>query len=199
MSFRLPGSYRHRESKLWDLACASTAVAVHREAGRSAREACSWRFEAASLVSRYRMPRALSLNTVAEARELIDSIRFDSPPPRRISVHDSTLTDVKGVWIEPANRQVARTVLYFHGGGHGFFAQAPTSLIGQIACTAHAHTLRSTKGWHGLRRGGTPFGQFAQLADTGVSQHLLQCRRRRSRHKIEATDTDAAPLKSQMP
>lgn len=141
MSFRLHGSYRHRANNLWDLVCATTAVAVRRAAGKPVREAWPWGFEAANLFSRYQMRRALSLNTVSEARELIDSIWFNSPLPGRIGIHDSTLPDVKGVWIEPEGGQSDRTVLYFHGGGYAFFAKAHINMIGHIACAAKARTF----------------------------------------------------------
>ena len=141
MSFRLHGSYRHRAKNLWDLVCASTAVAVRRARGAPLRETWSLEFEAANNFSRYQMRRALSMASVAEARELIDSIRFNSPLPERIGIHDSTMSSVKGVWLEPDSRKSDRTILYFHGGGYAFFAKAHINMIGHIASAAKARTF----------------------------------------------------------
>jgi acetyl esterase/lipase len=98
-------------------------------------------FEAANIFSRYQMRRALSMESVAEARQLIDSIRFNSPRPERLGIHDSTMSSVKGVWLEPDSRKDDRTILYFHGGGYAFFAKAHINMIGHIACAAKARTF----------------------------------------------------------
>ncbi len=141
MSFRLHGSYRHRANNLWDLICASTAVAVRRARGAPPGEVWSLKFETANIFSRYQMRRALSMKSVAEARELIDSIRFNSPLPEGMAIHDSTMSGVKGVWLEPDSKKHDRTILYFHGGGYAFFAKAHINMIGHIACAAKSRAF----------------------------------------------------------
>jgi acetyl esterase/lipase len=87
------------------------------------------------------MARALSMASVSEARQLIDSIEFESPLPHKVQIEESGVMKLKGAWFLPDNALGDRTVMFFHGGGYAFFARAHLGMIGQIACAAKARTF----------------------------------------------------------
>ena len=141
MSFRLHGSCKHRWYNFWDLLCATTVVAANRARGRPINRHWRWDFEAANIFSRKQMARAMSMPSVSEARQLIDSIEFESPLPHRVQVKKSGRPGLNGVWLDPDNAVQDRAVMYFHGGGYAFFARAHLGMIGHIACAASARTF----------------------------------------------------------
>ena len=141
MSFRLHGSCKHRWISLRDLFCASTLVAVNRLRGQPVNSAWRWDFEAANLFSRMQMARSMSMPSVSEARQLVDSIEFKSLLPHSVHVEKSDLPDLPGYWLHPENALPNRAVMYLHGGGYAFFARAHSGMIGHVACAASAQTF----------------------------------------------------------
>jgi acetyl esterase/lipase len=87
------------------------------------------------------MARAMSMPSVFEARQLVDSIEFKSPLPHRVRIEKSDLPDLQGYWLHPENAVPDRAVMYLHGGGYAFFARAHLGMIGQVACAASARTF----------------------------------------------------------
>jgi acetyl esterase/lipase len=83
----------------------------------------------------------MSMPSVSEARQLIDSIEFRSPLSHRVHVEKSNLLGSKGFWLHPDNAARDRAVLYLHGGGYAFFARAHLGMIGHVANAASARTF----------------------------------------------------------
>jgi acetyl esterase/lipase len=138
MSFQLRGPLVYRWISLWDLLYASALVTLRRWKGQKLLDNWSWDFEVANLFSRRHMTRAMSMNELAQARELLDSIEFDSPLPLRVRLEASTLPGVSGHWHLPENAVPDRTLLYLHGGGYAFFARAHQQMINHIACATRS-------------------------------------------------------------
>ncbi len=141
MSFRLHGTYKHRWINLRDLMWASARIAVNRALGKPVNRAWRWDFEVANLFFRLQMTRAMSMKSLAQARQLIDSIEFDSPPPHKVDIRPSNGSEGCGFWVTPENAVPGRTLMYLHGGGYTFFARAHLGFIAHIACAARAQTF----------------------------------------------------------
>jgi acetyl esterase/lipase len=81
------------------------------------------------------------MQSLPEARQLVDSIEFESPLPHKLQVENSNLLGLKGFWLCPDNAVQDRALMYLHGGGYSFFAKAHLGMIGQVACAARARTF----------------------------------------------------------
>jgi acetyl esterase/lipase len=134
------------------------------------------------------MARAMSMASVSEARQLVDSIEFKSPPPYPVHIEKSSLPDLQGYWLHPENAVPDRAVMYLHGGGYAFFARAHLGMIGQVACAARARTFA-------LDYRLTPEHPYpAQLDDAYAAYRALQARGFKASRLILAGDSAGGHL-----
>ena len=141
MSFQLRGPFAFRWVSLCDLLHASAMVTLGRLKGKNVPENWSWDFEVANVFARRHMTRAMAMPGIDKARQLLDSIEFDSPLKAGVRVAVSALPGVKGNWHFPENVVPGRTMLYLHGGGYAFFVGGHRQMINHIACATRAATF----------------------------------------------------------
>jgi len=87
------------------------------------------------------MQQAVSLPSVADAREYLESLVFHMPAVRNVEIADLREPGVQGRWFLPRTGVKQRTVLYFHGGGYIFSTKAHDNLIASVAVATQARLL----------------------------------------------------------
>jgi acetyl esterase/lipase len=141
MSFQLRGPLACRWISLWDLLYTSAMVTLRRWKRQKLLHNWSWDFEVANAFSRRHMTRAMSMPGMAKARQLLESIEFDSPLQIGVRLKASDLPGINGNWHVPENAVPDRTMLYLHGGGYAFFVRSHHQMINHIACAARTATF----------------------------------------------------------
>jgi epsilon-lactone hydrolase len=141
MSFTLQGPFHLKVQSVMRLTSATATVALRRALGRSPVPDWPWNIEAGVLLWRRQTEAAFALKTMDAARKLMDAIAFEPLSRLDVSVTASSPSEPPGKWFVPSTVDANRVVLYFHGGGYGFYVRSHASMIGYVAQAARARTF----------------------------------------------------------
>lgn len=91
----------------------------------------SWdaNMEIGALFWRRQWIKAFAAPDMTTARAILDSVQTETPYVYDVDVRE--VTEPRGVWYLPRQRNSAATVLYLHGGGYGFYG-AMNRRLGQM-------------------------------------------------------------------
>ncbi len=141
VGFTLHGRPAFRRRGLYNLLRAVTVVSLRRLVRGPRVPGWTWRFELTTRFLRDQMQHAVSLPSVADAREYLESLIFHMPAVRDVEITEWRESGVQGKWFVPRTGVKQRTVLYFHGGGYMFYTKAHYNLIASVALATQARLL----------------------------------------------------------
>lgn len=129
----MQGERWHRLRSLWVLLSCSLHVLLRRAVGRPLVPQWSAQFEMATLFYRRQFNHAFALKDMEQARRYLDSMVLLPDALPRVTERPPEDGGPRGHWVVPQGRAGRLTLLYLHGGGYAFYAEASKHFIALLA------------------------------------------------------------------
>lgn len=124
---------------MYQLTKSTAAVLMRRAVKGPKRPGWSTAFEIGTHFWRHQMRYAFDMPDIRASREFFDTVQFHTPVLDRVTIEPEQDGAVSGRWF--STPRASHVMLYLHGGGYAYAAQAHDHLISNVAEAAGTKTF----------------------------------------------------------